>query len=125
MATVTKKELAYRIAEATGQKKVAIKKLLQSFLQEVIVELARGNRLEFRDFGVFEVRARASRKARNPRTNAKIVVPERAIVHFKPGRLLRDLSPPGGPSGKAAGMYRRSGTGRDGGGMQAADAPAR
>ena len=68
MATVTKKELAYRISEKTGLKKVVIKRVIQCFIDEIIDELAAGNRLEFREFGVFETKTRAARKARNPRT---------------------------------------------------------
>ena len=64
MATVTKKELAYRIAETTGQKKVVVKRVIQQFITEIIEELAAGNRLEFREFGVFEIKKRAARKAR-------------------------------------------------------------
>ena len=54
--TITKKELVNRIAERTGQTKVVVKEILQQFLDEIITELAEGNRLEFREFGVFEVR---------------------------------------------------------------------
>ena len=54
MHTVTKKELVDRIAEKTKSKRVLVKKIVQSFLDEVIEDLGRGNRLEFRDFGVFE-----------------------------------------------------------------------
>ena len=61
--TVTKKQLVNRIAEQTRQTKVVVKGILQQFLDEIIDELSRGNRLEFREFGVFEVRERAARKA--------------------------------------------------------------
>lgn len=54
MGTVTKKELVDRIAEQTGIKRVIVKRVTQQFLDEIIAELGRGNRLEFRDFGVFE-----------------------------------------------------------------------
>ena len=55
MATITKKELVARIAERTGQTKVVTKEIVQRFLDEIIAELAAGNRLEFREFGVFEL----------------------------------------------------------------------
>lgn len=90
MATVTKKELAYRIAERTGQKKVVVKKVIQEFIQEIIEELAGGNRLEFREFGVFEIKTRAARKARNPRTGVRVDVPSKAVVHFKAGRAMKE-----------------------------------
>ena len=90
MATVTKKELAYRISEKTGLKKVVIKKIIQAFIDEIIEELARGNRLEFREFGVFEIKTRAARKARNPRTGVRVDVPSKSVVHFKAGRLMKE-----------------------------------
>ena len=90
MATVTKKELAYRIAESTGQKKVVVKRIIQQFITEIIEELARGNRLEFREFGVFEIKTRAARKARNPRTGVRVDVPSKAVVHFKAGRAMKE-----------------------------------
>ena len=87
--TTTKKELVNRIAESTGQTKVVVKEVLQSFLDEIIDELALGNRLEFREFGVFEVRERAARRAQNPRTLEKVSVPAKRVVKFKVGRLMR------------------------------------
>jgi len=98
MHTVTKKELVDRIAEATKSKHVAVKKVVQGFLDEIIEELAKGNRLEFRDFGVFEVRHRAARVAQNPKTLERVQVPAKRTVRFKAGRLmkqkLQDSSPP-------------------------------
>ena len=90
MATITKKELAYRIAEKTGQKKVVVKRIIQEFITEITNELSRGNRLEFREFGVFEIKTRAARKARNPRTGVRVDVPSKAVVHFKAGRAMKD-----------------------------------
>jgi integration host factor subunit beta len=90
MATITKKELVNRIAERTGQTKVVAKEILQMFLDEVIRELAQGNRLEFRDFGVFEVKPRRARRAQNPRTLQKVEVPPKRVVKFKVGRVMRD-----------------------------------
>ncbi|MHC4862230.1 MAG: HU family DNA-binding protein, partial [Planctomycetota bacterium] len=73
--TITKKELVSRIAEKTGQTKVVTKEVIQLFLDEIISELGEGNRLEFREFGVFEIKERAARKAQNPRTLEKVYVP--------------------------------------------------
>ncbi len=89
-STITKKDLAYRIAERTGLKKVAVKEVLQHFIDDVIDELARGNRLEFREFGVFEIKTRAARRARNPRTGARVDVPPKTVIHFKAGRLMKE-----------------------------------
>jgi integration host factor subunit beta len=88
--TITKKELVNRIADSTKQTKVVVKEIVQRFLDEVIAELAAGNRLEFRDFGVFEVKGRAARRAQNPRTLQKVQVPAKRVVKFKVGRVLRE-----------------------------------
>ncbi len=89
MANRTKKELVDRIADLTGNKRIVIKKVIQTFLNQIIDELAKGNRLEFRDFGVFETRKRAARMAQNPKTLEKVRVPARRHVKFKAGRLMK------------------------------------
>jgi len=91
MGTITKKELVNKIAEKTGQTKVVTKDIIQMFLDEIINELGKGNRLEFREFGVFEIKARAARKAQNPRTLEKVSVPAKKVVKFKVGRLMKEL----------------------------------
>lgn len=90
MSTITKKELIDRIADATDQRRVLIKKIIQMFLDEITDELADGNRLEFRDFGVFETKLRKARRAQNPRKGEAVWVPERRTVKFKVGRLMKD-----------------------------------
>jgi integration host factor subunit beta len=89
MRTITKKELVNRIADKTGQTKVVAKEIIQAFLDAIIDELAAGNRLEFREFGVFETKERAARRAQNPRTLQKVDVPAKRIVKFKVGRMMR------------------------------------
>src|SRR5947209_13248071 len=89
MATITKKELIDRIADGTGGRRVQVKRIVQQFLDEIISELGRGNRLEFRDFGVFETKLRKARKAQNPKTLAPVAVPEKRTVKFKVGRLMK------------------------------------
>ena len=96
MHTVTKKELVDRIADRTETKRVVVKKIVQVFLDEAIEELGRGNRLEFRDFGVFETRQRAARIAQNPKTLERVHVPPKRTVKFKVGRLMKlKLQKPG------------------------------
>ncbi len=90
MVTITKKELVNRIADRTGQTKVVTKEIIQHFLDEIITELSQGNRLEFRDFGVFEVKSRKARRAQNPRTLEKVHVPPKKVVKFKVGRVMRE-----------------------------------
>ena len=89
MHTVTKKEMVDRIADLTGEKRVVVKSVLQAFLDEVITELGSGNRLEFRDFGVFETKQRAARVAQNPKTLDPVHVPPKRTVKFKVGRLMK------------------------------------
>ncbi len=90
MNTITKKILIDRISETTGMKRVAVKQVVQEFLDQVIVELGDGNRLEFRDFGVFEVKHRAPRIAQNPKTLERVPVPAKRTVKFKVGRRMRE-----------------------------------
>lgn len=88
--TVTKKDLVDRIAEDCNVKRVVVKKIIQRFLDDIIGELGQGNRLEFRDFGVFEVRERAARMAQNPKTMEKVRVPNKRTVKFKVGRIMKE-----------------------------------
>ena len=90
MHTVTKKELVDRIADRTSQKRVVVKEIVQEFLDEITAELGRGNRLEFRDFGVFESKLRGARTAQNPKTLERVNVPAKHTVKFKVGRLMRE-----------------------------------
>ncbi len=90
MRTITKRDLVQLIAEKTNVQQQKAKEVIQSFLDEIITELANGNRLEFRDFGVFEPRKKAPRLARNPRTGEKIQVPDKVTVKFKAGRLMKE-----------------------------------
>jgi integration host factor subunit beta len=89
MHTVTKKEMVDRIAEKSNAKRVLVKEVLQCFLDEVTSELGRGNRLEFRDFGVFEPKVCAARVAQNPKTLQRVEVPPKRTVKFKVGRMMK------------------------------------
>jgi integration host factor subunit beta len=90
MQTITKKELIDRIADNCDLKRVDVKRIVQSFLDEIIDELGRGNRLEFRDFGVFESKVRKARTAQNPKTLERVSVPSKRTVKFKVGRLMKE-----------------------------------
>ncbi|GJQ28808.1 MAG: putative DNA-binding protein HU [Phycisphaerae bacterium] len=90
MPTITKKELVERIAERTKLPRADVKAAVQEFLDQIIAELKKGNRLEFRDFGVFDIKTRAARQAQNPKTMEKVSVPAKRAVKFKVGRLMRD-----------------------------------
>jgi integration host factor subunit beta len=90
MATTTKKELIDRISEETQIKRADVKRAIQAFLDHVIAELGKGNRLEFRDFGVFETKSRSARVAQNPKTLERVAVPPKKTVKFKVGRLMKE-----------------------------------
>jgi integration host factor subunit beta len=90
MPTVSKKDLVDRIAEKTQSKRIMVKVVVQHLLDEITVELAQDNRLEFRDFGVFEPRTRKGRIAQNPKTLEKVQVPAKRTVKFKMGRMMRE-----------------------------------
>ena len=89
MANITKKDMVDRIAQIHQTRLVITKKIVQAFLDEIVNELAKGNRLEFRDFGVFETKTRAAREAQNPKTLEKVHVPAKCSVKFKMGRLMK------------------------------------
>ena len=89
MGTVGKKELVDRIAEKLGVKRLVVKRVTQQFLDEIIAALSEGNRLEIRDFGVFENKQRAARVAQNPKTMERIPIPSKRAVKFKVGRMMK------------------------------------
>ena len=89
MATVTKKVLVDRIAQELQIKRVVVKRVMQQFLDEIVAELGQGNRLEFRDFGVFQCRQRRAREAQNPKTMERVPVPAKRTVKFKVGRMMK------------------------------------
>lgn len=90
METITKKDIIAKVADKTMTSQSTTRSIIQCFLGEIISELARDNRLEFRDFGVFEVRMRAARTARNPKTLEPVHVGPRRTVKFKMGRAMRE-----------------------------------
>ena len=89
MQTITKKELVVRVAEQTQTTQALVKEVVQRFLDEMTNEQVQGNRLEFRDFGVFEPRNRKKRIGMNPKTLEQVDVPPCRTVRFKVGRLMK------------------------------------
>src|SRR4051794_11342941 len=87
---VTKKEIVRRISEETGLTQLQTKDIVQRTLDAIIGTLASEGRIELRDFGVFEVRRRAPRKARNPRTGETLIAPARNVVTFRPGKAMEE-----------------------------------
>lgn len=88
--TIAKRTIAERIADKLGLGQTVTLQVVQAFLDEVIEELAQGNRLEFRDFGVFETVERKPRTALNPKTLEKVPVGRKVVVKFKVGRMMKN-----------------------------------
>jgi nucleoid DNA-binding protein len=89
--TVTKKEIVKKISEDIGLTQLKTKDIVQRTLDAIIHTLVSEGRIELRNFGVFEVKRRAPRKARNPRTGDKVFVPSKNVVTFKPGKEMEEL----------------------------------
>ena len=90
MATIKKKDLVDRISKSTEATRSTVKVVIQCFLDEITAELAKNNRLEFRDFGVFKVNERAARTAQNPKTLEPVHVPPKRTAKFKMGRIMKE-----------------------------------
>jgi integration host factor subunit beta len=88
---VTKKEIVKKISEDIGLTQLKTKDIVQRTLDAIIHTLVLEGRIELRNFGVFEVKRRAPRKARNPRTGDKVYVPSKNVVTFKPGKEMEEL----------------------------------
>ena len=89
---MTKKDIVLEIAERpelTNLTQVEIKKVVQSTLDYLIESLSKGKTIELRNFGVFKVRTRKGRIARNPKTGQKVTIPNRKVVVFKPGLIMK------------------------------------
>jgi nucleoid DNA-binding protein len=85
---VTKKEIVRTISEEIGRTQLETKEIVQKTFNAIVEALVEDGRIELRNFGVFEVKRRAPRKARNPRTGDKVFVPEKYVVTFKPGKEM-------------------------------------
>ena len=87
---MTKKEIAKKISEQSGITVLLALEAVQMVFDRIIETLLDEGRIELRNFGVFEVKRRRARKARNPRTGETISVPERRVVTFKPGLEMEE-----------------------------------
>lgn len=85
---MTKKEIVKTISEEIGLTQLKTKEIVQKTFNAIVETLCEDHRIELRNFGVFEVKRRAARKARNPRTGEKVSVPEKFVVTFKPGKEM-------------------------------------
>jgi nucleoid DNA-binding protein len=106
---MTKKEIVKTISDEIGLTQLKTKEIVQKTFDTIVEVLVSDGRIELRNFGVFEVKKRAARKARNPRTGDKVQVPEKFVVTFKPGKEMearvrqmeeqqRSLTPPASSS---------------------------
>jgi nucleoid DNA-binding protein len=106
---MTKKDMARAIAEEMGIPQAQSAAIVQRIFDGITDTLLRVGRLELRNFGVFEVRERKARRARNPRTGEAVDVPAKLVVTFKPGREMeervRRLKTVPGRDGEAAGKH--------------------
>jgi integration host factor subunit beta len=92
MSTITKKKLIQTISQERGVHPNDVRNVIQSFLDAMTDYLAKGDRLEFRDFGVFEIVERKQKIGRNPKNAAvPIVIPARLAVKFTPGKKMKKL----------------------------------
>jgi nucleoid DNA-binding protein len=90
--TMTKRDLVVRVARQANMKQSDVMDIIQLTLDTITEELAAGNNIEFRNFGVFEVLTRKARVGRNPNSpKQEVKIPERAVVKFKPGKEMRKL----------------------------------
>ena len=87
---MTKKEIVKAISEEMGLTQLKTKEIVQKTFDAIIETLVEDRRIELRNFGVFEVKMRAARKARNPRTGGQVEVPAKFVVTFKPGKEMEE-----------------------------------
>ena len=91
MPSITRKDIVSQISKRTGFSQSQVEEIFSESLEEIICQLAKGNRIELRNFGNFSLEVRSAKKGRNPRFPEKeILIPARAIVKFKPSQILRE-----------------------------------
>jgi integration host factor subunit beta len=93
---VTKRELVVEVAERLGYTQNEVADVIQATLDTITETLAEGNRLEIRNFGVFEIKTRDARIGRNPRTGEAVPIHEKHVAIFKPGKALKHRVEAGG-----------------------------
>lgn len=87
---MTKKEIVKQISDRIGLTQLKTKEIVQQTFDAIVETLLEAGRIELRNFGVFEVKRRKARKARNPRTGEKVDVPPKNVVTFKPGKEMEE-----------------------------------
>ena len=89
-ATVTKKEIVKAISDELGLTQMNVKEVVQMTFDHIVDTLVEDKRIELRNFGVFQVKRRAARQARNPHTGEPVQVEARYAVSFKPGKEMEE-----------------------------------
>ena len=87
---MTKKEIVKAISDEIGMTQLKTKEVVQKTFDSIVETLLAERRIELRNFGVFEVKRRKARKARNPRTGSRVDVPPKYVVTFKPGKEMEE-----------------------------------
>ena len=87
---MTKKDIVMKVSNDTNVAQIDVKKVVQKTLDAIVESLERGETVELRNFGVFKVKSRRGRIGRNPRTGEEVQVPEKKVVVFKPGLILKN-----------------------------------
>jgi len=86
---MTKKDIILKVSDESNLKQIDVKKVVQKTFDCIVEALARGEKIELRNFGVFKIKQRKSRTGRNPRTGQVVPVPPRKVVIFKPGLEMK------------------------------------
>ncbi|OGW75895.1 MAG: integration host factor subunit beta [Omnitrophica bacterium RBG_13_46_9] len=87
---MTKRDIIMKISEETDLKQVDVKKIVQKTLDMIIDSLSNNDTVELRNFGIFKVKSRKGRLGRNPKTGESVKIPEKKVVTFKPGLIMKE-----------------------------------
>lgn len=90
MPSLTKRELVTKVSEQLGYTQSEVSDVLSAMLDAIIDVLAQGDRIEIRNFGVFETKWHNARLGRNPRTGARVSIAHKRVVQFKPGKIIKE-----------------------------------
>jgi nucleoid DNA-binding protein len=88
-AKMTKRDIIIKVADESGVRQMDVRKVVQKYFDYVIEGLSKGETVELRNFGVFKIRIRKGRMGRNPRTGEAVPIPEKKVVTFKPGLIMK------------------------------------
>jgi len=86
---MTKKDIVIKISDETGLRQIDVKNIVQRTLDHIIGALTKGETVELRNFGIFKVKSRRSRVGRNPKTGVTVPIPEKRVVSFKSGMVMK------------------------------------